>query len=307
MRPQDWEYLPFFLAVARAGSLRSGAVVLGSNYGTVNRNIQALEASYGVRLFTRSRQGFKLTHAGEDLLPLAEQAEAAMLAARRGVEGGDRSETGRIRFSALPVFAYDLLPQILERFQAQHPGIQIDLTLTTKVEDITNDEADVSLRGAKAISDNVTARRLFPIAAGVFASAEYLNQHLPHAGPEGEGLHWLGWPQNNPLRPMHGTAPFPRAEIRHAIGDGYMRLQMLRRGAGMSHLPAVFQSIYPDLRQVPGTTLDYDRSLWILLHSDLRRTRRVRLFVDHLAAEFMALKPAFQGETSGKPDPAPSA
>lgn len=75
----------------------------------------------------------------------------------------------------------------------------------------------------------------------------------------------------------------------------------------MSHLPAVFQSIYPDLRQVPGTTLDYDRSLWILLHSDLRRTRRVRLFVDHLAAEFMVLKPAFQGETAGKPDPAPSA
>jgi len=296
MRPQDWEYLPFFLAVARSGSLRSGAEVLGSNYGTVNRNIQALEASYGVRLFPRSRQGFRLTDAGEDLLPLAEQAEAAMLAARRGVEGGDRSEAGRIRFSVLPVFAYQVLPPILERFRTRHPDIEIELRLTTEVEDINKDETDVSLRGAAEVTDDVTARRLFALGIGIFASRDYIAEKVLEAGPSGEGLHWLGWPEGNRLSPQSVQMPFPQAETCYAVADGFMRMQMLRAGAGMSYLPAIFAKFHPELQQVPGTELTLDRSLWILLHSDLRRTRRVRLFVDHLTQEFMAMKPAFQGK-----------
>lgn len=297
MRPQDWEYLPYFLAVARTGSLRSGAEVLGSNYGTVNRNIQALEASYGVRLFTRSRQGFKLTEAGENLRPLAEAAEQAMQNARRSVEGGDQTEAGRIRFSALPVFGYDILPPILDRFQAKHPGIDIDLSLTSAIEDITKDQADVSLRGATQVTEDVTARKLFPIAVGLYASRDYLAAQLPGAGPDGEGLHWLGWPESHPSSaPNYGFGAYPKAEVRHAIGDGYMRMRMLRQGAGISYLPAFFETLYPDLTRLPGTALTQQVSLWILLHSDLRRTRRVRLFVDHLAAELLALKPAFLGE-----------
>ena len=35
---------------------------------------------------------------------------------------------------------------------------------------------------------------------------------------------------------------------------------------------------------VPGTELDQRRSTWVLLHSDLRRVRRVRLFVDYLCS-----------------------
>ena len=75
-----------------------------------------------------------------------------------------------------------------------------------------------------------------------------------------------------------------------------MQLNLLRRGFGMLNTCVYFQSVYPELVRVPGTSVSLDRHLWILLHSDLRRTARVRRFVDFLAAELMAMRPSLQGE-----------
>ena len=62
----------------------------------------------------------------------------------------------------------------------------------------------------------------------------------------------------------------------------------------MSDLPVIFGRIHPDLVQVPGTEIKLGPSLWILLHTDLRRTVRVRRFVDHLSEGLLALKSDFQ-------------
>ena len=83
MHEADWGQMPYFLAVARGGSLRAAAEALGATHGTVNRQLQALEASYGVQLFRRTRAGVELTEAGEALIPSAEEAEALFLGARR--------------------------------------------------------------------------------------------------------------------------------------------------------------------------------------------------------------------------------
>ena len=46
-----------------------------------------------------------------------------------------------------------------------------------------------------------------------------------------------------------------------------------------------------ELIEVPGVRPAPDRTLWILLHSELRRTTRVRNFVDFLADGLLKLKP----------------
>jgi DNA-binding transcriptional LysR family regulator len=74
VRAMDWAELPYFLAVARAGSLRAAAEHVGGTHATVDRHLKSLEASFGVRLFERTRAGLALTTAGEALVPLAEAA-----------------------------------------------------------------------------------------------------------------------------------------------------------------------------------------------------------------------------------------
>ncbi len=75
----DWARIPYFLEVARSGSLRAASDALGGTHATVDRNLKALESEYGVRLFDRSRNGLTLTAAGETLLPIAEEVERSII------------------------------------------------------------------------------------------------------------------------------------------------------------------------------------------------------------------------------------
>lgn len=75
-----------------------------------------------------------------------------------------------------------------------------------------------------------------------------------------------------------------------------MQLSLLRRGFGMLNTSVYLEAIYPELVRVPGTKVTLERSLWLLLRTDLGRTTRVRRFVDFMANELKALQPMLQGE-----------
>lgn len=290
MRTFDWELLPHFLAVARAGSLRAAAELIGANYGTVNRSVQALEASYGVRLFHRSRRGFTLTEFGEALLPMAEDAEQKVIAARKRVEGQDKSESGKIRFSITPTLAYDFVAPIIARFSDMYPEIDIEFRLTSAVESINDDETDVSLRAANTLDDDVVARRLFQLSIGVYAGEEYLKTVVPNAGKDGTGLTWVGLSDQPDIQTWLSKSPFPKADVRHVVADGYMRLRLIQENAGLSQMPTIFENTVPNLHRVPGTNVFPGPWLWIALHTDLKKTVRVRRFVDFLTNELLTLR-----------------
>ncbi len=293
-RAADWGEFPYFLAVARTGSLRAAAEVVGGTHATVDRHLKSLEAAYGVRLFDRSPAGLSLTPAGETLLPQAEAAEQVVITARRKVAGLDRVPTGRVHLSLPPWLAYDVLAPALARFAAAHPGIELRTTVTNRIQDLVRAEADVSLRVAHEVEDDVVGRKLLQYSTTTFASRAYLDRHWDKRGPEGQGLHWIGWGEAKAVPDWVRASPFPKAVKRHWVRDGMMQVQLVRGGMGMGIFPVFAQHQFPDLVQVPGTPLTPDRSIWLLLHSDLRRTTRVRLLVDHIAAEFATLRSQFQ-------------
>lgn len=290
MRTFDWELLPHFLAVARAGSLRAAADLIGANYGTVNRSVQALEASYGVRLFHRSRRGFTLTEFGQALLPMAEEAEQKVIAARKRVEGQDKSESGKIRFSITPTLAYDFVAPIIARFSKMYPEIDIEFRLTSAIESINDDETDVSLRAANTLDDDVVARRLFQLSIGVYAGGDYLKTVVPNAGKDGAGLTWVGFSDQPDIQTWLPKSPFPKANVRHVVADGYMRLRLIQENVGLSQMPTIFENTVPNLHRVPGTSVSPGPWLWIALHTDLKKTVRVRRFVDFLTDELLTLR-----------------
>jgi DNA-binding transcriptional LysR family regulator len=313
----DWTELPFFLAAARTGSLRAASAIVGGSHATIDRHLRALEASYGVRLFERSTTGLILTSAGQQLLPLAEEAETAVIKARRRVQGLDREAAGTVKVTVPPSLAYNALPPIFARFCARHPEIELDIVVTDQIQDLARLEVDVSVRVAHEVTDDVVGRRLLRYASGVYASQGYLDRHWAQRGHGGEGLHWIGWgdtvaqsdtgpvPKSSPVHdngwpPGIGSvpdwvrnSPFPRASLRHNARDGYMITHMVKEGLGMSFLPCYLSDYEAGLVRVPDTEAWLDRSIWLLLHADLRKTTRVRLLVDHMVDELKAMRAAF--------------
>lgn len=290
MKSNDWEQMPYFLTVARAGSFRAAAEVLGVTHGTVSRHIAALETSYGAVLFQRSKSGPILTKAGRRLLPLAEEAEILFNRARRNMRGSDLEESGPVRFTLSGALAYEIVAPILGRFSAHYPDIDLQIVVSDRLEDINRLQADVSLRYARSISDDVVARKLVTMNLGVYASREYVEQNVPAAGPQGEGLHWIGWDQIDRDPDWLADTPFPKAEVRHACIDHVMQLSLVRSGVGMLRTTPYFARLYPELIRVPDTVVKPDTALWLLLHADLQQTARVRRLVDFLAVELKKMR-----------------
>src|ERR1700749_3318828 len=96
----DWHLFRAFLTVAREGSLSGAARALGTTQPTMGRQIAALEASLGVKLFTRSLDGLSPTDAGLRLIPSAETMAAAVETAQRAASGKVDEEQGTVRVTA---------------------------------------------------------------------------------------------------------------------------------------------------------------------------------------------------------------
>lgn len=291
----DWKSLPAFLAVARNGSLRAAADVLGGTHATTRRQVEALEAQLGVQLFRRGADGFHLTAAGRTLLPQALEAEASLLQGFNAVQGLDREASGVIRVSADPMTGHFVLAPVLAEFSELYPEIEIELKLSFGLDSIEKLETDVSVRTVAQVDEDVVGRKLFPASIGIFAARDYLDRMLPKAGPKGQGLQWIGYGPIPELLSYVQDSPFPEARIRHVIPDPEMHLHMARSGAGLAILAAWVEARFPELQRVPGTQLDERRSIWVLLHSDLRRIRRVRLFVDYLCDSLLERRAEFIG------------
>ena len=291
----DWKSLPAFLAVARSGSLRSGAEQISGTHATVRRQIEGLEAQLGTKLFRRTAGGLSLTAAGKRLLPQALEAEAALHKGFSAVKGMDREAAGRIRLSVDPLTAHYLLAPVLADFAALYPEIEIELKLSYALDSIGNDETDISVRHVVEVDDDAVGRKLFPLSLGVFASRDYIDNALSKAGSKGEGLTWIGYGEVPELQAMIAATPFSQARVRHIVSDPQMHLHLARAGAGMTFLATWAPSVFPELQRVPGTSLDTRRSTWLLVHGGLRRVKRARLLMDFLGDALLERRAEFIG------------
>lgn len=290
----DWTGMPFFLAAVRAGTLRGAAETTGATHATVKRHIEVLENSYGVQLFRRTRRGLELTSAGRNLLPVVEEAELKVMEARKRVQGLDKEEAGVVRFSTTGTLVYEIVAPILARFCKAYPDIDLEVRVSDRFEDINRLQTDVSLRYAQDVQDDVIARKLYPMALVPIASRAYIETNLQLAGPKGEGLTWIGWEMVDGQPEWLAGSAFPEAEVRHATTDPVLQLSLARQGLGMINSSVYFTTVYPELIPVPDAAPKLDRNLWLLFHSELRRTVRVRRFIDYMSKELIALKPLLQ-------------
>ena len=116
-----------FVTVARTGSISRAAEALFVTQPALTARLQALERSLGAQLFVRSRQGSRLTDAGRALLPHAERALSALGRGREAVEDMVSGGAGRLTIGAAPAISTYVLPAMLHRFQAGHPGVRLSV------------------------------------------------------------------------------------------------------------------------------------------------------------------------------------
>jgi DNA-binding transcriptional LysR family regulator len=119
--------LKTFLAVARHGNVTRAAEDVHLAQSSVSDQLQALEAELDAQLFTRTRQGLRLTAAGEALAAHAREILARIDEAKSAVAVAAGRATGAVTLGALETIAATRLASWMAAFRQAYPSIGLKL------------------------------------------------------------------------------------------------------------------------------------------------------------------------------------
>lgn len=120
--------LEHFVAVAEEQHFTRAARRVHIVQSGLSSSIRALEQEFGVALFVRSTRRVRLTAAGQALYQKATQVMAAAREAREAVAAVQGLERGKLTLGTVQSLgAFIDLPELVDRFHALHPGIEIQL------------------------------------------------------------------------------------------------------------------------------------------------------------------------------------
>jgi DNA-binding transcriptional LysR family regulator len=183
-RHADFRQLSAFSAVAERRSFAKAALELGVSRSALSETIRALEERLGVRLLNRTTRSVALTEAGERLLAHVRPLLDDFAAALDSVGAFRDKPAGTLRLTVAPPAARWFLPGLLARFLAQHPGIQVEVSVDSALVDIVAERFDAGIRPGERVQRDMIAMRLTGEIRVVLAAApSYLARRPAPATP----------------------------------------------------------------------------------------------------------------------------
>lgn len=281
----DWDDVRFFLAVSRKGSITAASRDLGVNHSTVSRRIAAFEEGLGVRLFDRVSSGYVLTVAGQEMLPSAQRMEEEAQSLDRRLFGRDTELNGVLRVTAGGPFVGDFFMTQIDQFLDDFPGIELELLVSNDLANLHAREVDVAIRATDDPPETLVGRRLGRMTAMLYGHKDLLAPGEPGAPNSAVAPSVIGYlePAFDWLREPWFRETYPNAQVRARINSPEAIHKAVRTGVGIGMLPCFLGDTDPELRRLPPYHQQGVFDLWLLTHADLRRTARVRAFMNFMA------------------------
>jgi DNA-binding transcriptional LysR family regulator len=142
------EQLRIFVAVAEREHMTRASEVLNLTQSATSAAIAALEERHDVRLFDRVGRRIVLTDAGRDFLQEAHAVLARASIATRRLDDLAGLKRGSLRLAASQTVANYWLPDVMARFHAAHPDIQLAVQIGNSIDTadaVKNLDADIGI------------------------------------------------------------------------------------------------------------------------------------------------------------------
>ena len=163
-----------FVAAVDEGSLAAAGRRSGLSASMAGKYLSALEAELNVRLMQRSTRKLTLTDAGRAYYLRCKQILEAFDDANREASDAQSVARGTLRVAAPVTFGAMHMGDVVTRFLADHPQVDIDISLDDRYVDLQNDGIDVAIRIGRLLDSQLVARRLAPCRMVVCASPSFL-------------------------------------------------------------------------------------------------------------------------------------
>ncbi|MGW7070288.1 LysR family transcriptional regulator [Streptomyces sp. NPDC054855] len=278
--------LRVLVAVDSRRGFSAAAETLGVTQSAVSHSIRGTERKVGAVLFDRGRKGATPTPAGVAAVAHARRVLRlldALAAEARGAAQG--TVAGVLRVAAFRSVALHLLPPVLERLTARHPGIEPEVRVVRELGagtagEVAEGRADVGIATIGASS---------PVPAGligdVLIEEPYALVH-PAGHPDPRSLPLVDWHENCGSYTRQwwaGQDWIPKVTV--LTEDDGAVLSMVSRGHGMAIMPALSLNGAPDGIEITDLGPDRpSRSVGYVTTPELAATLAVRALIRELRA-----------------------
>jgi DNA-binding transcriptional LysR family regulator len=169
--------LHVLLAVIQWGSMAKAARHLSTSQPVVSKTIAELEHALGVRLLDRSPQGVVPTMYGRALVGRGQAIFDELREGIKEIEFLADPTAGELRVGSPETMNAGLLPAIMERLRARHPGVILHVlqanTVTEEFRELRERSVDLMLgRVSRPLDDDLEAEVLYEDRLFVVAAAD---------------------------------------------------------------------------------------------------------------------------------------
>jgi len=218
--------------------------------------------------------------------------EASALGLQRRIQGLDDRLQGIVRITATDSIAQDFLIPAIARLHQKHPNVQVQLHTSTAFLSLVKRETDIAIRNVKPENPDLIARSLASWPVGLFASPEYLERMgEPSVGKAFAGHDLVVYqPYFDNNKDLHLVGePITQGRVVASVSSSLLVRRAVLAGIGLGELPLALALNQNLVRVWPHRLNPNPYSVWLVTHSDLRHTARVRAVIDELVSIFNEL------------------
>jgi len=281
----DWNLYKTFLSVLEHGSFSAAARDLGVTQSTMSRQIEALEKSLSLSLFTRSSVGLHPTDAALRLRPHLEALNNAADALLRDAQLDD-DVSGVVRITTNEIIGNEILPKALLGVRSLYPKMRFEIIITNEIQNLLAREADIAIRTGVPDQDGLVRKKIAMMEIGLHASETYMRKKIIPEFPEDlSNYDLIGYDQENEairnFKKHIGT--FDRSNFTYMANSPIMYSRLVDAGCGIGFCRV--DTKRKDRIRILANHYNLRSEVWIAMHENLRASQKYRLIFRTLGEE----------------------
>lgn len=295
MKSSDVAELRAFVAIIERGNFARAAEWLNVSPSALSQTIQRLETRLGQRLLNRTTRTTRPTEAGQQLYERVWPALREISAAQAQLQEQQDGLGGRLRINASSTGAAYALAPHLASFAEAYPGIEVEIVISDRLEDVVASECDAGLRLGESLEQDMVGvpmsnpLRWIAVASPVYLARAGTPEH-PAALKEHACIN-MRWPSGGHL--FQWEFGCEGRSVRVAVtgplctNDVATRLRAVKDGLGIGYFlePEVWDLLSAgDAVEVLGSWCPREPGFYLYYPGNRLVTPQLRAFLDHVAA-----------------------
>ena len=311
MKFENIDELRLVVHCSEGGNLSNAARALQVTPAAASAMLRRLEARVGARLFERTTRSMRPTAAGHVLADYARRAIELLEEGAAQIGEDVQRLRGTIRVAASSDLTRHVLLPWLDDFMHQHPGVDINLSVSDTLQDVVKDQVDLALRYGALNDSRLVARKLMDVRRVVCAAPRYVAARGAPIHPADLAQHdcitFRSRGQRNATWQLsrEGSAETMDVRVngRRQCDDGEIAKRWAVAGEGVVSKAEL--DVHAELRSgalvrlLPGYVGE-EVPLHAVLPSNRFIPARVRALVEHLAQRCAALQPRLEASLTSR-------